>query len=341
MKQDIAPALGLPVELIKDGISSGSFDNSMLTCFGVIDEKNVDQLFCPSSRFNFSNTASSSMDSLVKGYPLRFRDLSSVAVSETMSTTDTLQYLFLVWLPMLFDTTLFIVDFATVVFLVPGSLGDHIYPNLSEEYSIPYGHQRYIVVVALGMLLLISFLLDFVVRGLIGSNDEFIAPVVLDQYASRFASMISVRKWKFIKRVVADMTPKQRYLVWVLKASSGWKRFILCKIPLSVALCFTLYNGIFRAYRPIDVTLQNTAITYGATRLIMYTLQLVQNLVAGCFFLAWKLKDQPKVDLHSSLTSVIYTIALAMKQSAIVDNTSVELKTLDDMVDLRLESASE
>jgi hypothetical protein len=289
----------------------------------------------------------------LKEFPIRFHEIDWDEFEKVVPLRRwwlTLHYLSSVWLWVLFEVSVSIVDIFAIAFLMPKiGLGDMAFPNLDQEYSVPYGHQRIIVIVCLMLLIVLRFTLDFLVRGIFGSRTRFVASIYLNNHAFTITSMRSYREWRLMTWLTSQFSKKELFALWLHESGAGWKRFLLLKTPLAIAFAFTLFNGVFRPYEPIDDELQIMAVTYIFFRFIVYLGELTNKTAALGAFLVALCTGFSSTHIKATLNSTVYRhlsffAKLTQDPVARLNNVqpaphlTLQLPSGRDMVELNLDS---
>ena len=247
---------------------------------------------------------------LLKEFPIRFHEIDWEHFEKAVPMKKwslRLYYLTSVWLTTISQASFSVGDLLAIAFLMPNiGIGDTHFKHLDHEYSIPYGHQRYIVLVCLISLLTIEFILDFMVRGLSGSRNRFVASVYLNRHAFTITSMRSYKEWRLMHWLTTQFSKKELYALWMHESAWGWKRFLLLKTPLNVAFGFTLFNGVFRAYNPVDEGLQLYAVMYMFVRFIFYLGELFNKIAAFSSYLVALCTGFATSKVKATLNTTVY-----------------------------------
>jgi hypothetical protein len=136
-----------------------------------------------------------------------------------------LKYVTDVVLQSLWRAALFCLNLYAFIFLLQC---DSIYSMYNSEYAIPtQGFSRWAYEAGLALGLTIVLVCDMMWRGgrLLRSGN--ISSTMCFQSTYLLSSLLSYRRWLLYRRIINSCTPKERRLLWVLRAQEGkpsnWK----------------------------------------------------------------------------------------------------------------------
>ncbi|KAI3652189.1 hypothetical protein MP228_003492 [Amoeboaphelidium protococcarum] len=223
--------------------------------------------------------------------PIKFKNLDWDRVSEItdksrFKASSIFWYTTMILGKTMIEIGFFAFEVLVLLFLFPKyGIGDSQFGNMDQDYTIPGGAMRYLVIFCLSMILILKVGMDFIGEGLLARRQLSIGDIMANPNAYKITALSSIHKFILMHFLSKESTVSEKLLGWLIYACNGWIRFLMVKTPLCIMYAVTTYYGATMAYRPIiSYQVQTAAIVYMSLRFAAYCIELFNKTMAAILY---------------------------------------------------------